>query len=68
MSNAEPATTFEQKLARIEAIVRELESGNVELARATELFKEGKDLARACEEQLKNAQAQIDASSEAKPG
>jgi exodeoxyribonuclease VII small subunit len=52
--------TFEQKLARIDAIVKELEGGTVELQRATELFKEGKLLARECEALLKEAQAQID--------
>ena len=52
--------TFEQKLARIDAIVKELEGGSVELQRATELFKEGKTLARECEALLKNAQTQID--------
>jgi exodeoxyribonuclease VII small subunit len=52
--------TFEQKLARIDEIVKELEGGTVELQRATELFKEGKVLARECEALLKSAQTQID--------
>jgi exodeoxyribonuclease VII small subunit len=52
--------TFEQKLARIDEIVKELEGGTVELRRATELFKEGKTLARECEALLKSAQMQID--------
>ena len=52
--------TFEEKLARIDAIVKELEGGTVELGRATELFKEGKTLSRECEALLKSAQAQID--------
>jgi exodeoxyribonuclease VII small subunit len=52
--------TFEQKLARIDAIVKELEGGTAELQRATELFKEGKTLARECESLLKSAQTQID--------
>jgi exodeoxyribonuclease VII small subunit len=52
--------TFEQKLARIDEIVKELEGGTVELQRATELFKEGKVLARECEVLLKSAQTQID--------
>jgi exodeoxyribonuclease VII small subunit len=52
--------TFEQKLARIDAIVKELEGGTVELQRATELFKEGKALARDCEVLLKTAQTQVD--------
>lgn len=51
---------FEQKLVRIDAIVKELEGGTVELQRATELFKEGKALARECEALLKTAQTQID--------
>jgi exodeoxyribonuclease VII small subunit len=51
--------TFEEKLDRIDAIVKELEAG-VELDRAIELFKEGKTLARDCEVLLKNAQEQID--------
>jgi len=52
--------TFEAKLARIDAIVKELEGGTVELQRATELFKEGKTLTRECEALLKSAQTQID--------
>ncbi|MGA8574892.1 MAG: exodeoxyribonuclease VII small subunit [Candidatus Cybelea sp.] len=52
--------TFEQKLTRIDAIVKELEGGTVELQRATELFKEGKALARECDALLKTAQGQID--------
>jgi exodeoxyribonuclease VII small subunit len=51
---------FEQKLARIDAIVKELEGGTVELQLATELFKEGKVLARECEALLKSAQVEID--------
>ncbi len=60
--------TFEEKLARIDAIVKELEGGAVELQRAAELFKEGKVLARDCEALLKSAQQQIDeATSDSKP-
>jgi exodeoxyribonuclease VII small subunit len=53
-------TTFEAKVARLEAIVGDLESGNIELDKAVALFKEGKALSRECEELLKGAQAQID--------
>jgi exodeoxyribonuclease VII small subunit len=52
--------SFEEKLARIDAIVKELEAGNTDLGRATELFKEGKTLARDCEALLKGTQEQID--------
>jgi exodeoxyribonuclease VII small subunit len=60
MSNEKPAG-FEEKLERIDAIVRELESGNVKLDRAIELFKEGKALVAQCEALLKSSQEQIDA-------
>jgi len=59
MTDAQPET-FEAKLARIDAIVKQLEAGNVDLLRATELFKEGKTLARECDSLLKSAQEQID--------
>jgi exodeoxyribonuclease VII small subunit len=58
MSERTPKT-FEEKLDRIDAIVKELEAG-VDLDRAILLFKEGKTLARDCEALLKNAQEQID--------
>ncbi|MGC2131419.1 MAG: exodeoxyribonuclease VII small subunit [Candidatus Aquilonibacter sp.] len=59
--NSEGPRTFEEKLERIDAIVRELESGNVKLDRAIELFKEGKALVAQCEALLKSSQEQIDA-------
>jgi exodeoxyribonuclease VII small subunit len=59
--NSEEPRSFEEKLERIDAIVRELESGNVKLDRAIELFKEGKALVAQCETLLKSSQEQIDA-------
>ena len=59
MADAQPET-FEAKLARIDAIVKQLEAGNVDLQRATELFKEGTTLARDCDILLNSAQEQID--------
>ena len=59
MSNGVPKS-FEQKLERIDAIVKELEGGKVELDRAIELFKEGKVLARECEMILRGAQETVD--------
>jgi len=58
--NSEEPRSFEEKLERIDAIVRELE-GNVKLDRAIELFKEGKALVVQCEALLKSSQEQIDA-------
>lgn len=51
---------FEEKMTRLETIVRELEGGNVDLDRAVALFKEGKTLARECEGLLKVAQDHIE--------
>jgi len=58
MSEGAPKT-FEAKLERIDAIVKELEGG-VELDRAIELFKEGKLLASECEVLLRGAQEQVE--------
>jgi len=52
---------FETALARLEAIVKQLETEDVSLDRSVELFKEGKDLARRCEALLKAAQGAIEA-------
>lgn len=59
--NPEQPASFETKLARIEEIVRELESGSVKLDRAIELFKEGRALTAECEALLRVSQQQIDA-------
>lgn len=60
--------TFEERLERVERIVKELESGTVDLDRAILLFKEGKALVRECETLLKGYQETIDrAMAEASP-
>ena len=59
MNDAVP-NSFEAKLERIDAIVKELENNRVDLDRAIELFKEGQVLARECETLLRNAQEQVD--------
>jgi len=59
MSETVPQS-FEQKLDRIDAIVKQLESNTVPLDKAVELFQEGKKLAAECEALLKNAQATLD--------
>ena len=62
MSDGSPKT-FEEKLDRIDAIVKELEGSRTDLDRAIALFKEGKTLTRECEALLKSAQEQIDRAS-----
>jgi exodeoxyribonuclease VII small subunit len=51
---------FEEKLARLETIVRQLESGDVPLDEAVALFQEGKKLSGECEALLKSAQESVD--------
>ena len=53
------SATFEQSLARLQAIVTELEGDNLELERAVALYKEGRDLVGQCEGMLKSAEATL---------
>lgn len=59
MSEGVPKS-FEEKLERIDEIVKKLETGRVDLDEAISLFKEGKVLARECESMLRSAQEQVD--------
>lgn len=52
--------SFEDALKRLEAIVAQLESGDVPLDRSIELYAEGDRLRARCEDRLKAAQARID--------
>ncbi len=47
--------TFEQALEELEIIVKELETGTVELDTAIEKYTEAMKLAKYCSEKLKNA-------------
>lgn len=52
--------SFEEKLARIDAIVNLLQSGSPNLEESIGLFKEGKMLARECDALLKTMQDQVE--------
>ena len=49
----QPAGEFEKNIERLDQIVRDLENGTVGLDKSIELFKEGRDLAKRCDELLK---------------
>jgi exodeoxyribonuclease VII small subunit len=51
--------SYEQDLARIDAIIAELERDDVELGRALELFEEGVDRLRSASAALAQAEAQV---------
>ena len=47
--------TFESALTELEKIVKELESGSVDLDNAIQKYSEAMELARFCSEKLKDA-------------
>lgn len=62
MSEQEQAApNFEQGLAELEAVVKELESGDLPLEKALELFEKGAALSAACRKQLVVAETRIEA-------
>lgn len=56
----ESKLSFEQALARLESIVRDLESGNIELEKSLELFEEGISLSSICSQLLKEAKQKVE--------
>lgn len=52
--------SFEEALERLESIVRRLESGDVPLEEAIELFQEGMELARHCSGKLDAVERRIE--------
>lgn len=51
--------SFEESLARLDAIVRQMEQGNVPLSESLTLFAEGTALIKSCSEQLEKAEMQV---------
>lgn len=56
---AKKQETFEDSLARLSAIVEELEAGEVPLEKGVALFKEGVALAAACRKRLEQARNEV---------
>ncbi len=52
--------TFEQALAALEAIVQQLERGDVPLDQSISLYERGEALRAACQQRLDAAQARIE--------
>jgi exodeoxyribonuclease VII small subunit len=51
---------FEESLQRLEAIVAELEKGDVALDRALQLFDEGMKLSGSCRKELEEAEGKVE--------
>ena len=51
--------TFEESLVELESIVKELESGNVDLDQAINKYSDAMKLAKACSDKLNNATLKV---------
>ena len=56
-----PSTSFESGLQELELIVKEMESSELPLERALELFERGMRLSETCRKQLEEAETRIEA-------
>lgn len=54
------SSTFESGLQELEAVVKEMEGGDLPLERALELFERGMKLSEACRKQLEEAETRIE--------
>lgn len=54
------AAPFEESLAELEGVVKELEKPDVPLEKALELFERGVTLSEACKKQLADAETRIE--------
>lgn len=51
--------SFEEAMKKLESVVRDLESGNVELEKSIALYEEGARLKAHCEKKLKEAEEKV---------
>jgi exodeoxyribonuclease VII small subunit len=56
----EAPATFETGLQQLESIVKEMESGELPLDRALELFERGMKLSDVCRKQLEEAETRVE--------
>ncbi len=59
MGKSKKTQSFEETLKRLTEIVASLEGGELELDRSLELFSEGKELVKRCNEHLIEAEERI---------
>ena len=55
----EKEMTFEESLVELENIVKELESGNVDLDKAIEKYSDAMKLAKSCSDKLNDATLKV---------
>jgi exodeoxyribonuclease VII small subunit len=59
-AKAEKAEPFEKNLARLDAIVHELEDADLPLEKALVLYEEGMKLSESCQKQLDEAEGRVE--------
>ncbi|HUQ94687.1 MAG TPA: exodeoxyribonuclease VII small subunit [Bryobacteraceae bacterium] len=60
MADELKAPSFEASLTELEAVVKEMESGELPLERALALFEKGTQLSAACRKQLDEAETRVE--------
>jgi len=60
MSNEKKSSGFEAALARLEAVVEEMESGSLPLEEMLKRFEEGSRLVEQCEQRLAEVEQRIE--------
>ena len=55
-----PVATFEASLAELESIVKQMESSELPLDKALELFEKGTLLSETCRKQLEEAETRVE--------
>ena len=55
-----PAASFEAGIQELEQVVKELETGDLPLERALELFEKGVQLSDTCRKQLEEAETRVE--------
>ena len=57
---AEKAITFEEAMGQLEQIIQQLESGDVALEKAIELFQKGTELSKICSDKLAQIEGKME--------
>lgn len=60
MMSEQNTETFEEKMSKLDNIVKELENDDVPLGKSLELYKKGVELSRECEKILKDAELKVE--------
>jgi len=66
-SNKDEELNFSQALQQLETLLAQLESGEIELEEAMELFEQGSAIAERCRKMLANAEQRLEELTPAEP-